>query len=122
MERFIRSVLRKTNPTSFFRFTLDGIGIFCACTLIWEHYYTVQLSEGGSMYPTLNGRGDYLLISRRCSNGKGIEVGDMVRFYHPSFPGTHAAKRVLGMPGDFVCKDAPYSLGAGETGEMIRVS
>lgn len=26
------------------------------------------------------------------------------------------------MPGDFVCKDAPYSLGAGETGEMIQVS
>lgn len=73
------------------------------------------------MFPTINGRGDYLLISRRYNHGKGIEVGDLVRFYHPSFAGMHAAKRVLGMPGDFVCKDLAYSGHAGETGEMIQV-
>ena len=122
MQRFIRSILRKTDQRSGLRLAFDCLGVFCACSLVWEHFYTIQLSEGASMYPTMNGRGDYLLISRRCSHGKGIGVGDLVRFYHPSFGGMHAAKRVLGMPGDFVCKDSAYSEDAGETGEMIQVS
>ena len=73
------------------------------------------------MYPTVNSRGEYMLISRMHNHGKGIEVGDLVRFYHPYFAGVHAAKRVLGMPGDFVCKDLPYDARPGETGEMIQV-
>ena len=73
------------------------------------------------MYPTVNSRGEYLLISRRYSHGNDIEVGDLVRFYHPSFAGMQAAKRVLGLPGDFVCKDMPYDTNPGETREMIQV-
>lgn len=73
------------------------------------------------MYPTLNTRGDWLLISRRHANGKGIQVGDMVRYNHPNILGAHAAKRVLGMPGDFVCRDPPYSSKAGTQPDMIQV-
>lgn len=73
------------------------------------------------MYPTFNPRGDWLLISRMSRNGKGIEVGDVVRFNHPTFLGVHGAKRVLGMPGDFVCRDQPYSTGAGQQPDMIQV-
>lgn len=73
------------------------------------------------MYPTFNPRGDWLLISRMHRNGKGIEVGDVVRFNHPTFLGVHGAKRVLGMPGDFVCRDQPYSTKAGEQPDMIQV-
>lgn len=122
MERLIRSVLRRTTPGSFFRFTLDGMGLFCACTLIWEHLVTVQLSEGPSMYPTFSPRGDYLLISRLHKHGRGIEVGDVVRFYHPSFLGVNGAKRVLGLPGDFVCRELAFSTGVGGEGEMVQVS
>lgn len=74
------------------------------------------------MYPTFNARGDYLLISRLHKHGKGIEVGDVVRFYHPTFLGVNGAKRVLGMPGDFVCKDPAFSTEVGTENEMIQVS
>lgn len=73
------------------------------------------------MYPTFNVRGDYLLISRRHDQGKDIKVGDVVRFSHPSFLGVHGAKRVLGLPGDFVCKDPAFSTNVGEEDEMIQV-
>ncbi|KAJ5636064.1 uncharacterized protein N7484_009377 [Penicillium longicatenatum] len=120
MERLIRSTLKIT-PGRVARFAINGTGLFCACALVWENIVTIQLSEGPSMYPTFNPRGDWLLISRMSRNGKGIEVGDVVRFNHPTFLGVHGAKRVLGMPGDFVCRDQPYSTGAGQQPDMIQV-
>jgi inner membrane protease subunit 1 len=101
MDRLLRSALR-LKPGTAARYAFNGAGLFCAVTLFWEHIATVQLSEGPSMYPTFNPRGDWLLISRLHSNGKGIQIGDVVRFNHPTFLGVHGAKRVLGMPGDFV--------------------
>jgi hypothetical protein len=121
MERLLRRMFRRATPGAMFRLALDGLGFFCACTLIWEHFFTIQRSEGPSMYPTFSTRGDYLLISRIHRHGEGIQVGDVVRFYHPSFLGVNGAKRVLGLPGDFVCKDAPFSTGVGEEQEMIQV-
>ncbi|KAB8234593.1 IMP1 inner mitochondrial membrane peptidase-like [Aspergillus alliaceus] len=121
MSHILREVLRRTTPGGVFRLTLDGVGLFCACTLVWEHLITVQLSEGPSMYPTFSPRGDYLLISRVHKYGRGIEVGDVVRFYHPTFLGVNGAKRVVGMPGDFVCRDLPFSTEVGKSQEMIQV-
>jgi len=121
MERLLRQVLGQATPGAIFRATFNGVGFFCACTLFWEHLVTIQLSEGPSMYPTFSTRGDYLLISRLHRQGKGIGVGDVVRFYHPSFLGVNGAKRVVGMPGDFVCKDPPFSTEIGEEQEMIQV-
>lgn len=121
MERILRNTLRRTTPAAFLRLTFDSTALFCACTLIWEHLITVQLSEGPSMYPTFSPRGDYLMISRFHKHGRGIEVGDVVRFYHPSFLGVNGAKRVLGLPGDFVCKDEAFGTDVGRAGEMIQV-
>lgn len=121
MYHYLRSVAKRSNARTTFRIALDAAGIFCACSLVWENVITIQLSEGPSMYPTFNPRGDYLLISRVHKRGRGIEVGDVVRFYHPTFLGVNGAKRVLGMPGDFVCKDPPFSTSVGETQEMIQV-
>lgn len=73
------------------------------------------------MIPTFSVRGDWLLISRRHDHGKNIKVGDVVRFSHPSFLGVNGAKRVIGMPGDFVCKDPVYSTDVGANNEMIQV-
>lgn len=80
------------------------------------------------MYPSFSVRGDYLLISRAHKYGRGIAVGDVVRFYHPSFLGVHGAKRVLGMPGDWVCRDLALSKnvggfveGEGGAAEMVQV-
>ncbi|RAH56274.1 mitochondrial inner membrane protease subunit 1 [Aspergillus piperis CBS 112811] len=121
MDRFLRYTLKRSTPGHIFRFGLNSLGVFCACTLIWEHLITVQLSEGPSMYPTFSPRGDYLLISRVHKHGRGIQVGDVVRFYHPTFLGVNGAKRVIGLPGDFVCRDLPFSREVGGEGEMIRV-
>ncbi|KAJ6037046.1 Peptidase signal peptidase I [Penicillium herquei] len=120
MEGFIRAALR-TTPGSVARVAIKSASVFCATVLVWEHVVTIQLSEGPSMYPTFNPRGDWLLISRMHRNGKGIEVGDVVRFNHPTFLGVHGAKRVVGMPGDFVCRDQAYSTGVGEQPDMIQV-
>lgn len=113
LERILRTALRNTTRSSAARLTLDTIGAFCAITWLWEHVFTLQLSEGPSMYPTFSIRGDYMLIARWCRYGHGIEVGDVVRFYHPSFGGVHGAKRVLGLPGDFVCRDRALSKDVG---------
>jgi inner membrane protease subunit 1 len=121
MSHILRETLRRATPGGVFRLTLDGLGLFCAVTLVWEHLVTVQLSEGPSMYPTFSPRGDYLLISRVHKHGKGIEVGDVVRFYHPTFLGVNGAKRVIGMPGDFVCRDLPFNTEVGKGQEMIQV-
>lgn len=120
MEHVLRYSL-SIKPWAIARIAYNGAGWFCACALVWEHLVTLQSSEGPSMYPTLNTRGDWLLISRRHANGKGIQVGDMVRYNHPNILGAHAAKRVLGMPGDFVCRDPPYSSKAGTQPDMIQV-
>jgi inner membrane protease subunit 1 len=120
MERFLRSALT-ISPWALGRLAYKGAGVFCACTLVWEHLVTIQSSEGPSMYPTFNTRGDWLLISRRNANGRDIQVGDIVRYNHPHILGAHAAKRVIGLPGDFVCRDPPYSAGAGMQPDMIQV-
>ena len=121
MEKLVRSVIKAANLRTIGRLALNGTSTFCACALIWEHLITVQLSEGPSMYPTFDVRGDWLMISRLHRYGKGIEVGDVVRYGHPNFQGVHVAKRVVGMPGDFVCQDKPLSTSIGKDGNMIQV-
>jgi inner membrane protease subunit 1 len=122
MEHLFRATLRLANLRTAGRLALNGAGTFCGCALIWEHLITIQLSAGPSMYPTFDVRGDWLLISRVHRNGKGIEVGDIVRFGHPNFQGVNVAKRVVGMPGDFVCQDQALSTEVGKDHSMIQVS
>ncbi|KAF7718466.1 Mitochondrial inner membrane protease subunit 1 [Penicillium ucsense] len=119
MERLLRSVLQRPRAAAITVF--NGVGLFCACAWTWENVVTIQKSEGPSMYPTFNTRGDWLMISRRHAYGKDIQVGDIVRYHHPLILGAQVAKRVVGMPGDFVCLDPPYSFGAGTRPDMIRV-
>ncbi|KAL3470145.1 peptidase S24/S26A/S26B/S26C [Aspergillus californicus] len=121
MSARFRHLLRTTTPRTVSLKAYYAAGVFCAGALFWENVLTWQFSEGPSMYPTFNPRGDCLLVSRMHRYGRGIEVGDVVRFSHPSFLGVHVAKRVLGMPGDFVVRDLPLSVEAGLSGEMVRV-
>lgn len=122
MEQLIRSTIKRVDLRTIGRYALNGAGTFCGCALIHEHLITIQLSDGPSMYPTFDVRGDWLVISRIHRYGRGVEVGDIVRFYQPNLPNVHAAKRVIGMPGDFVCLDPALSPGVGEDQKMIQVS
>lgn len=63
---------------------------------------------GPSMIPTLSWDGVWVLISRFFHRrGRNIAVGDLISFENPIRPGYYSIKRVIGMPGDFVCRDTP---------------
>lgn len=94
--------------------TLQG---FCFLHLFWEHFYSVGATSGASMLPTINIEGDFIIISKLYSRGRGVGVGDLVSYVHPvDGPGVHVCKRVIGMPGDFVVMDP---MGAPE--DMMQV-
>lgn len=96
------------------------LGLACTAGLtIAEHFYTLKGSVGPSMYPTLQPTGDYLLISRRHRYGRDVGVGDVVAFKNPLFAGEYAAKRVVGLPGDLVLRDAPKGDGARHPADMM---
>lgn len=59
------------------------------------------------MLPTLAADGELLLLSHYYHHGRGIKVGDVVSFKHPLDGEKRAAKRVVGMEGDFVLRDTP---------------
>ncbi|CAZ83782.1 unnamed protein product [Tuber melanosporum] len=74
--------------------------------LFWEHFYCVGAATGASMLPTINVAGDWIVISKLYSRGRGIGVGDMVSYVRPvDGPGMHVSKRIIGMPGDWVVVD-----------------
>ena len=76
------------------------------------------------MVPTISAHGDCVYVSRLHKRGRAVEVGDLVDFEHPLVPGTGAIKRVVGMPGDFVVRDAPAGGGKvvmGEGGMVHRL-
>lgn len=54
------------------------------------------------MVPTIPYEGAWIFVSKLHRRGRAIQVGDVITFAHPVNPNMHAAKRVIGMPGDFV--------------------
>lgn len=88
---------------------------------VWTHLfmsncYTVRKTIGPSMLPTLNVRGDWVLISKLNKLGRGLRVGDLVSYKHPVEADIGVIKRVIGMPGDFVVKDPTDG-----SGDMLQV-
>ena len=61
------------------------------------------------MYPTLPSHLSYNVFSRRHKHGKNVQVGDLIVFHSPIFPGEQACKRIIGMPGDYVLRDPGLS-------------
>lgn len=121
MSRFFSSRLFPSGSglwRSPFRMGLWVTGVFCSCKVFNEHAYELQLSSGPSMYPTIHFQGDYLLISKYYKYGQGIGVGDIISFKHPGFL-SMVAKRVVGMPGDYVLVDPEGH--AGPLSKMIQV-
>ena len=48
-----------------------------------------------------------MLISKLHRRGKKVQVGDLVSFAHPMESGVYSIKRVVGLEGDWVCRDTP---------------
>lgn len=72
------------------------------------------------MLPTLNIEGNLVLHSKLHSRGRGCKVGDLVSAVHPMDSSVWVLKRIVGMPGDFVCVD-PDPEGEGGGRGMIQV-
>lgn len=81
------------------------------------HVGRFALTDGPSMLPTINVRGVCVYIDNTYRRGRGVQVGDVVDFHHPTVHGAGVVKRVTGMPGDFVVKDG----GEGRGKMMIQV-
>lgn len=81
---------------------------------LFSHIGTIALTDGPSMVPTMSVRGDWYYISNFNRRGRDVKVGDVISYKHPLVEGAEAIKRVLGMPGDFVCTGE-------KEGRMIQV-
>jgi inner membrane protease subunit 1 len=108
-------------PRPLLRLALNCTALFCALKLTNEHLFAIYPSSGPSMFPTLHFNGDAILVSKLYKYGNGIEVGDVVTIRHPGFLSFGAGKRVIGMAGDYVCKDEPLDTEVGREGRMIQV-
>ena len=61
------------------------------------------------MFPTLPDKDSICIYSRLHQHGRNVKVGDIVLAYSPYFLRQKIAKRVIGMPGDYVVRDPPLS-------------
>lgn len=100
----IQPYLTRSFLTRLFKFAAAAFLTFHFVTI----FYTIKSTYGPSMMPTISWDGDAVLISNFFHRrGRNIAVGDVINFEHPVRPGCGMIKRVVGMPGDFVCRDTP---------------
>lgn len=79
--------------------TIAGLHLFTATC------FEISRTEGASMLPTVQTRGDFCVVDKRFRNGNGIEMGDIIVARKPTQPDSWVCKRVTGMPGDVVLID-----------------
>jgi inner membrane protease subunit 1 len=98
------------------RLSLTLLGIAVAGHLILSHF--VRRTEGPSMLPTIDVTGNWTLTLPWYRRGRGIVVGDVVSSADPFVVKDSIIKRVVGLPGDFICVGADPEFG---NGGMIQV-
>ncbi|KAM4065805.1 peptidase S24/S26A/S26B/S26C [Hirsutella rhossiliensis] len=100
------------------RFALSTLKITCLAHLTLTHLVQLSPAQGPSMLPTFSVDGDWILADMTARHGRRLAVGDLVLYKIPIFPSHSGAKRVVGLPGDYVSLGTP-----GDKGEdrMIQV-
>ncbi|KAF1995537.1 LexA/Signal peptidase, partial [Amniculicola lignicola CBS 123094] len=76
-----------------------------------KYFYELVACSGISMLPTIphwhpRAQHPWLLTSKLYRRGHNIKVGDIVIYVSPD-TGGNGCKRVVGMPGDYVCVLSP---------------
>lgn len=87
--------------------------LWCSYELLGSLVYTWTVLSGNSMHPSIPSGESWALVNPRYHYGRNCKVGDIIQFKHPYFPTGSAAKRILGMPGDYVVFDAHEAVGVG---------
>lgn len=91
--------------------------ILAAAHLSLTYFYSWGTVSGPSMLPEWEVWGDGVVTSQLYRRGKGIKVGDLIKFKVP-VTDQEAVKRVAGLPGDYVLIHSPDS----GREEMIQVT
>lgn len=110
----ILTPLLQTSRSNLASLSFTVLSFYCLADLIQSHIYDWGTLSGPSMHPTIPSRGSTsALISRRHRHGAGCAVGDIIEFSNPFKAGGKSAKRILGMPGDYVVFDAHVASSVG---------
>ena len=99
---------------------LVGSG-YCSASLFCHYVLTWGPSAGASMHPTVPSADSWSIISPRYRHGKDLKIGDIVHAKNPILAHHMIAKRVIGMPGDYVLKDEKRranEMGGGGVGKL----
>jgi inner membrane protease subunit 1 len=94
------------------RIAATTLSTFLTIHIFWKYFYSLDYTSGISMVPTIpHGHDTFLppvlLTSKFYSRGRNIAVGDVITFVHPMQPQNRGCKRVVGMPGDWICVQTP---------------
>lgn len=76
------------------------------------------------MYPTLPNTPHRTLILRLpplSSPSSHLRRNDLILYRSPILTYVYGGKRLIGLPGDYVCADEAYSTDIGGKGRMVRV-
>lgn len=93
---------------------------FLAFHMVTKYIVAVHNTIGPSMTPTIHGdqsQHPQILISKLHSHGRGVKVGDLITYRHPTVPRQFSCKRIIGMPGDLICLITP---GKTEDGDVME--
>lgn len=107
-----------TSPLQTFTFTLKCIA---TAHLVQTTLFQFAPTSGPSMLPTFSLEGDWVLADMTSARNRrrNIAVGDLVLYKIPIKGHDIGVKRVVGMPGDYVCANTPDQEGEES---MIQVS
>ena len=109
------SQLRHTSRSSWVTIPFTLFSCYCTSELFLYHIYDWGHLSGPSMYVTIPSEGSSAWINRRYRHGQHCKVGDIIQFRNPIFPSGTGAKRIIGMPGDYVVFDRNLDASVGGT-------
>jgi inner membrane protease subunit 1 len=111
----ISSQLRHVSRSGLASLSFTVFSFYCMADLFQKHVYDWGNLSGPSMYPTISSHGTSAFIDRRYRLGRDCKVGDIIEFSNPFQPGRNSAKRIVGMPGDYVVFDEHMASSVGGT-------
>ena len=100
---------RRRPISRYFRTSAYFVSLLLASAVTRKYVVDWSTGDGPSMFPTLVSEKSVIIISRFHKHGRGVKVGDIIEAQSPLFYHQRVAKRVVGMPGDFVVLDPEIS-------------